>query len=257
MSDKPVDKPGVLRETDDEARRMARKLVRGARFMALAVIDVQTGFPSASRALTATGLDGIPVILASALSAHTKGLLADPRCSVLAGEPGKGDPLAHPRITLQCLAEPVERETDAHSHLRERFLDRHPKAALYVDFPDFRFFRLIPQSASLNGGFGRAYALVGTDLLIAESGVPDEWRDLQRRLKEMPGIAAEAGVRLFREGTGNFRFAGVDPSGFDLACGDRLARYEFDRPIFTPAEAFSCISELRISGMPEDPLPEI
>jgi len=257
MSDKPADKPSVLRETDDEARRMARKLVRGARFMALAVIDVETGFPSASRALTATDLDGIPVILASALSAHTKGLLADPRCSLLAGEPGKGDPLAHPRITLQCRAEPVDRQTDAHAQIRERFLDRHPKAALYVDFPDFRFFRLIPQSASLNGGFGRAYALVGTDLVIAGSATADEWRDLQRRLKEMPGIATEAGARLFREGHGSFRFAGVDPSGFDLACGDRLARYEFDQPIFTPAEVFTYISKLCISGTPEDSLPEI
>jgi heme iron utilization protein len=169
MTEKAQDKPQLLRETDEEARRLARTLMRDARYMALAVLDPATGFPSASRALTATDLDGVPVILASALSGHTKGLLADPRCSLLAGEPGKGDPLAHPRITVQCLADVVERPGEAHDRLRARFLDFHPKAALYVDFPDFRFFRLVPQSAALNAGFGRAYALTRQDLLSDES----------------------------------------------------------------------------------------
>ena len=158
MAEERDDKPSLLRDTDEDARRLARTLVRGARYMALAVLDPQSGFPAASRALTATDLDCVPIILASALSGHTKGLAADPRCSLLAGEPGKGDPLAHPRITLQCLAEPVERPSENHERIRERFLDHHPKAALYVDFPDFRFFRLVPQCASLNGGFGRPCA---------------------------------------------------------------------------------------------------
>lgn len=170
MTGKAPDKPQLLRETDEEARRLARALMHDARYMALAVLDPATGFPSASRALTGTDVEGVPVILASALSGHTKGLLADPRCSLLAGEPGKGDPLAHPRITVQCLANVVERPGEAHDRLRTRFLDFHPKAALYVDFPDFRFFRLVPQSAALNAGFGRAYALTREDLLSEESG---------------------------------------------------------------------------------------
>ena len=239
-----ADKPGVLRETDDEARRLARTLVRGARHMALAVIDPETGFPSTSRALTATDLDGTPVILASALSAHTKGLLADDRCSLLAGEPGKGDPLAHPRITLQCRAVPVGREDDLHRRLRERFLDRHPKAALYIDFPDFRFFRLVPQSGSLNGGFGRAYALPGSDLVLPESLDTDKWRDLQARLREMPEAAARIVARLHSAKSANWRFAGGDPAGFDLVGGDRQLRQEFDAPIWSPESAFDYIAEM-------------
>src|SRR6478609_7479038 len=118
-------------------------------------------FPSASRALIGTDIDGVPVILVSALSAHTKALTADPRASLLVGEPGKGDPLAHPRLGVQCLAQKIGRATPLHERVRTRFLSRHPKASLYADFPDFCFFRLRPRLASLNGGFGRAYVLTG------------------------------------------------------------------------------------------------
>jgi putative heme iron utilization protein len=90
----------------------------------------------------------------------------DPRASLLAGEPGKGDPLAHPRITVQCVAEPIAKDSDAHPAMREVFLTRHPKTKLYIDFDDFLFFRLVPMSANLNGGFGQAFILEGKDLTI-------------------------------------------------------------------------------------------
>ena len=256
-TDKPRDKPQVLRETDDEARRLARILVRGARYMALAVIEPETGFPSASRALTATDLDGVPVILASFLSGHTKGVLADPRCSLLAGEPGKGDPLAHPRITIQCLAEVVERESAPHALIRERFLDRHPKAALYVDFPDFRFFRLVPQSASLNGGFGRAYALAGPDLVFAESFDPPDWLDLQRKLREMTELASSVAAHVGGGNESNWRFGGVDPCGIDLISANRQVRHEFPTGFSSVEAAFYYISGLSETNEQSIPPPEI
>lgn len=160
------DKSSVLRETDEDARRQARILLRSARHAALAVLDPETGFPTVSRVLTGTDIDGVPVILVSGLSAHTKALSKDPRASALFGEPGKGDPLAHPRLSVQCRAERVDRGSPLHERIRARFLARHPKAKLYVDFPDFCFFRLMPLAASLNGGFGKAYVLPGEDLMI-------------------------------------------------------------------------------------------
>ena len=50
---------------------------------------------------------GEPVFFISRLSAHFPNLEADPRCSLLIGEPGKGDPLAHPRMTLIGRAEKI------------------------------------------------------------------------------------------------------------------------------------------------------
>ncbi|MBP1845385.1 putative heme iron utilization protein [Rhizobium petrolearium] len=229
-----TDKPSVLRETDDDARRLARMLVRGARYMALAVLDPETGFPSVSRALTGIDVDGVPVILVSALSGHTKGLVADPRCSLLAGEPGKGDPLAHPRITVQALAESVVRDTPDHARIRSRFLDRHPKAALYADFADFRFFRIVPQSASLNGGFGRAYVLAGADLIIPEPGTAPEWLELSKSLKNMIDAAEKLAARLGAKNGRNWRFAGVDRAGIDIVDGDLQLRHEFDELAASP-----------------------
>jgi putative heme iron utilization protein len=256
MTDK-TDKPAVLRETDEEARRLARMLVRGARHMALAVIDPETGFPSASRALTATDLDGTPVILASALSTHTKALLADPRCSLLAGEPGKGDPLAHPRITLQCRAASVPRGDQVHDRLRQRFLDRHPKASLYIDFPDFRFFRLESQSASLNGGFGRAYALPGNDLVTPVPVDVTAWQVLQAKLREMQELAATLARVISAPKSAKWRFAGTDPAGFDLVSGDVQVRYEFDGPVLSPEAAFTTISKIADSATQGASRPEI
>jgi putative heme iron utilization protein len=239
-----ADKPQVLRDTDDEARRLARVLVRGARYMALAVLEPQTGHPFASRVLTGTDVDGAPVILVSALSTHTSALLADPRCSLLAGEPGKGDPLAHPRITVQCNAETVARETPDHLRIRQRFLDRHPKAQLYVDFPDFRFFRLLPQAASLNGGFGRAYALDGSDLLISDPGTGDEWAGLQDRLRDMPEEATRIAHRIGAKIGQNWRFGGVDRAGFDLIDGDVQLRHEFETALSSPQTVLDYISKM-------------
>lgn len=230
------DKPSPIRETDDEARRLACTLLRGARYAALAVIDAETGFPAVSRALLGFDLDGVPVILVSDLASHTAGLKKDPRCSIMTGEPGKGDPLAHARITVFCTAVPVEQGSADHIRIRDRFIARHRKAGLYVDFADFRFFRLVPSSAALNGGFGKAYVLTGAELTIRNSSFAAEWLHLQKLVGAMTAEAsAAAGVLKARE-TDNWSISGADMAGFDLISGDILLRYELDTPVSTPNE---------------------
>jgi len=243
-----TDKPSVLRETDDDARKLARVLLRSARYVALAVVDPQTGFPSVSRVVLGTDVDGVPVILVSGLSAHTLALDADPRCSLMAGEPGKGDPLAHPRLTVQCLAERIRRDDPMHHRLRTRFLARHPKTRLYIDFPDFGFFRLEPQAASLNGGFGRAYAMPGTDLVIRFGDSPIWVDDANQALQDLalavPAAATYIAVHLYGVKTGNWRFCGVDAAGIDLICGDKLLRHEFATPILIKSHLINHISKI-------------
>ncbi|GEO84012.1 MULTISPECIES: HugZ family protein [Alphaproteobacteria] len=242
------DKPSVIRETDDEARGLARRLLRSARFVALAVIDPQTHFPSVSRVLIGTDTDGVPVILVSQLSAHTRALDADNRVSLLAGEPGKGDPLAHPRLTLQCVAEPVERDGAAHDRLRTRFIDRHPKAKLYIDFPDFRFFRLVPKSASLNGGFGRAYLLPGEDFLIPSEPSGEvsgnEAALLQDLASARPELAAQLATGPCGKKPGKWLLCGLDRAGIDIISGDLLVRYDFRHLIESKADLYSLISNI-------------
>lgn len=161
MSGKKID---PIRQTDDEARAMAGRLVREAAFGSLGVLEPQTGFPLVSRIALAAGEEAVPFFLASDLSAHSRALAADPRCSLMLGEPGKGDALAHPRVTLVGRASAIPQDAAQALELRGRWLARHPKAKLYVDFADFRFYRLAVERALLNGGFGKAYVLTGEDL---------------------------------------------------------------------------------------------
>lgn len=230
------DKPSVLRETDDEARKLARTLLRSARSAALAVLEPGQGsFPFVSRALIGTDIDGVPVILVSKLSTHTQALAEDSRCSLLVGEIGKGDPLAHARLTVQCEAEKVELESTRHGQLRERFLRRHPKAQLYVDFPDFAFFRLTPLRASLNGGFGRAYVLEGHELMIQSPAIDDIAAMEGRAIDHMNSDHADAATRYaqtFCKAAGEgWTISGIDAAGLDLSLGDQLKRLEFDEPL--------------------------
>ena len=165
----------TLREVDGDAIALAARLLGSARHGTLAVLEAGGGHPLASRTAFACDTDGAPIILVSRLAAHTAALEADPRCSLLVGEPGSGDPLAHPRMTLIARARPLERGTDEGARARERFLAAHPKSALYADFADFSFWRIEAARASLNGGFGRAWLLDGEPLraaLAAATGVP-------------------------------------------------------------------------------------
>lgn len=153
-----------FREADDAARELARRLLANAPHGALAVLDPADGHPLASRVAVGLDRDGTPLLLLSSLSAHTAALAADPRCSLLVGEPGAGDPLAHPRLAVTGRAVRLDRRTPAHAQARDRWLERHPEARTYVDFGDFGFWRLEPQRGLLNGGFARAYRLDAADL---------------------------------------------------------------------------------------------
>ncbi len=163
-ADPTAPRPDPVRPADDEARALARRLLASARHGALATLEPGTGDPLASRTAVALDADGAPLLLLSALSAHFGALEADPRCSLLVGEPGAGDPLAHPRLTVTGVARRLGRDGPDAARVRERWLAAHPKAALYVDFADFAFWRLEPLRGSLNGGFGRAYRLDRDDL---------------------------------------------------------------------------------------------
>ncbi len=90
----------------------------------------------------ATDVDGSPVILTSRLSTHTANLEADGRASVLLAETGKGDPLAHPRLTVLGTFARVARDGADDARVRRRFLARHPKSELYAGFGDFAFWRM-------------------------------------------------------------------------------------------------------------------
>jgi putative heme iron utilization protein len=230
----------VIRETDAEAIRLAKTLLRTARYGALAALEPGSGTPLASRVAVAADLDGTPLILVSRLSEHTGAILADPRCSLLLGEPGKGDPLAYPRISLRCRAVRVEREAPDHHRAERRYLNRHPKAKLYAGFADFSFFRLAIARASLNAGFGKAYQLTGDELVCGLAA------NTELALAEQPALdhmnadhrdAIDVYARAFAGADGSgWTMTGIDAEGFDIARGDDSRRVFFDAPLDSASE---------------------
>ena len=229
--------------SDFDAQETAKQLLRTIRAGALATLDSDTGFPFASLASVATDLDGAPLLLMSTLAAHTRHLEADPRASILLAQGGKGDPLAHPRLTvIGRIARTQE------PRARARFLARHPKAQLYADFADFAFWRMEMERAHLNGGFARAMQLradeVSTGLSGAESLVAAAEGAVAHMNEEHREALALYATRLVGEAAGDWRATGVDPEGLDLACGDRTARLHFPRRIETPGALRGVLKEL-------------
>ncbi len=146
-----------FQKPDDTARNLALQLISSARHGALATL--KNAAPFVTRMALAPSDVGL-LTLVSDLAPHTAALRDKPEASLLLGEPGKGDPLAHPRITLQVRAEFLDKTEETTA----AYLAIQPKAQLYIGFGDFHIVRLEPTEAILNGGFGKAYRLTGKDL---------------------------------------------------------------------------------------------
>lgn len=219
---------------------LGRELLRSARIGTLATIEDGTGFPFATLTNVASDVDGAPLILVSGLSTHTRNLLGDARVSLLLTKSGqnaraeKGDPLAHPRLTVQARAMRVEDEASL-PRLRARFLARHPKAQMYVDFPDFTFFRLEPVSVHLNGGFARAFdgdpRYLTADLEDLNAFAALEAEALAHLNAEHADTLSLYAEKLARRGAGKWRAAALDPHGLDLMLGDEVARIAFAQEV--------------------------
>jgi heme iron utilization protein len=233
--------PNRLPETapapDFDPKALAKSLLRATRAGALATIDRNTGHPFASLVNVATDADGAPLILTSRLSTHTANLEQDGRASLLLAATGKGDPLAHPRLTLLGTFRPLARKDADEPRARRRFLARHPKSQLYAGFADFSFWRLDVVSAHLNGGFARAADLKAADVMTDISGAADLLDAEAGAVAHMNDDHAEAvrlyATKLLGAEDGKWRLSGLDPDGLDLALGDAMLRLPFPERVST------------------------
>jgi heme iron utilization protein len=221
--EKPPAEPAAVRA---QAIADAKRLMRLARTAALATIEPESGGPLTTLVGVASDFDGAPLFLMSTLARHTRHLASDPRASALLSEaPERGDPLNHPRITLTGRI-----ERSAEPGVRRRYLQRNPKAKLYVDFDDFAFFRLAIEAVHFNGGFGRADLLTPADVLISRESEPALVEAEPRLLAEINGRADADVTRLAGRkisGRQPWRAIGLDAEGLDLSAGVSTARLAF------------------------------
>ncbi len=238
MANAPTDRDTTAHA---EAVADAKRLMRLARTGALATLDAG-GSPLTTLVGVASDFDGAPLFLMSTLSRHTRNLAHDPRASLLlAGTHDRGDPLNHPRVTLNGPA-----ELDPASRAKSRYLKRNPKAALYAQFADFGMFRLRIESVHFNGGFGRAGALAPADVLASRVGDAALTAAEDRLLAEVNALGEAALARLagHKGARPTWRAIGLDSEGLDLAVGGRAGRAQFRAPADDPAKWRARLREL-------------
>ncbi len=243
MTETPL--PRLPQPSPDQLREFVREsknLLRSVRAGALATLDA-AGLPFATLVNVATAHDGAPILLMSTLAAHTRNLEARPHASILLARSGKGDPLAHPRLTVKgTLAR------DGDPTVRARFLARHPKSELYADFPDFSFWRMRVTGFHLNGGFARA-ADFEPEAILAETHDADALRAAEADAIEHLNRDHADALRLYAarfDGQPDARWhaTGIDPDGLDLAAGDRTSRIFFPQRVTNPADLRAVLVDL-------------
>ena len=167
----------------------------------------------------------------SKLSTHTANLEVDGRASLLLAEYGKGDALAHPRLTVLGSMAQVAREGADDARVRRRFLASHPKSELYAGFGDFAFWRMDVVSAHLNGGFARAADLTAAEVLTDMSDAAALIEVEPDAIAHMNADHAEAcrlyATKLLGAPDGKWSCVGIDPDGLDLQLGQTALRLAF------------------------------
>ena len=229
---KPEARPGAI----------VKDLLRRAETAALATTLQRGGAqaPYASLVLMACDQGGAPLLLLSDLADHSKNIAADPRVSLLLdGHGPEEEPLTGARASVQGRAAVVR---DA--ALLDRFVARHPTAATYAGFGDFRLYRVEPEAAHLVAGFGRIHWLEGGELEIeaGPAALAAAEGDIIAHMNQDHADALDliAGRVLGLDGEG-WQLVGVDPEGFDLRRGRKLDRGRFEKSV---RDAESCRVEL-------------
>lgn len=180
------------------------------------------GYPFATALPFATDQQHRPVFLISRLAEHTQNLAADPRASLLVRIPLADGEMA--RATVVGPVAPIEAEP----LLVGRYLRYQPEAERFLQFGDFRFFRMEPAQARIIGGFAQAGWLDGERIGVSPRLTLPEEREL------LDALAAPAGATLL----------GVDSLGLDLRLGAQRLRLGFEAGPLAAADVAAAAQDL-------------
>ena len=249
----PPRSPDVPEPPEPTYAERARTLLYLGRHGTLATLSRRhPGHPFASVMPYALDAEGRPLLLISTMAMHTQNLQSDPRTSLLVTQPEwTGDPLAGGRVTLMGDARPVQGE-DAKA-ARGAYLARHEKAAFWVDFEDFAFWRIDVADVYFVGGFAAMdwvtegdYRAAAPDPLADAAGgiITHMNQDHADALVTYARVLGAEPVAEAAEAT----MTSVDRLGFKLRvrAGDRLGsvRIPFPREVRTASDARVVLIEM-------------
>ena len=215
-----------------------RSLMRNSDRASLATV-AGDGAPYASLVLLALDLDAAPLLLLSDLAEHSRNIARDSRVSLLIdATAGLDDPLTGSRASLIGKMVPIKDE-----RLMARFVNRHPSAALYAGFGDFRLYRMDLGRAHLVAGFGRIRWIEAGEILLAGDPRPLAQAE-ESIIAHMNGDHAGAVNRIARRAfdkgpSEGWRMTGIDPEGADFRSGGAIARAVFRTLIWDAGAARS------------------
>lgn len=212
----------------------ARRLLRRARTAALGTSNLDPPGPYISLANIATDGPGRPIIFISKLAWHTRNILATPSGSIMVSEiPAEGDALTGPRVTIMGDFEPI-----AAAEISERYAEHHPAARFYLEFPDFSFWRLIPQKIHAVAGFGRIETMDPDEVFLPESAAAAVMASVPGAIAHMNEDHADAvalyATKLLAAPAGDWRITAIDPDGAHLGLVDKVLRLAFEEPVTSP-----------------------
>jgi putative heme iron utilization protein len=228
----------------------ARTLVHLARSGTLSTLSRRhAGHPFGSVMPYAPDERGAPLLLISSMAMHTQNLEADPRASLLVTQPGwTEDPLAGGRVTLMGRA--IRATDDARPAAREAYLARHPKAAFWVDFEDFAFWRLEVADVYFVGGFAAMDWVTGDGYAVARPDpLADSAEDIAAHMNRDHSAAVLTLARAHADADAEeATMLSVDRLGFRVRVrsGERLhgARISFPREVVSAEECRAALIEM-------------
>lgn len=231
-------------QTGDEQAERAWQLLAGAFHAVLSTHSHEhEGYPFGSVVPYVLDPDGLPLMLLSHLSQHTRNLDADPRCGLTVSEPGNGDVQQLGRLSAIGDVLPVAPAADA-----DRYFNYFPHTRPYYEQLGFRFYRFNPRRFHWNGGFATARwfsadRLVRANPLTREvqarivAHMNQDHSDALSRYLSRSDMPADSAVVMI----------GIDALGMDLRVDKTLHRVPLLRPIASADEAREVLVEMAVT----------
>lgn len=224
---------------------VSRLLLRRAGKGGLATVDRNDGKPYASLVVYAALADASPVMLLSDLADHSMNIRENTACSLLIDGLAPGsESLAGTRLTVQGRIAVVEDDAT----LKARIVARHPEAATYAGFKDFKTYRITAERMHLIGGFGMIHWIDAPDVL---ADAPELDAAAGEVIEHMNTDHADA-VALYAKQAGmkggEWRMIGIDTDGVDLSDGSKFCRLDTDGRMLTPGDARRALAAMAKSA---------
>eukprot|EP00879_Flechtneria_rotunda_P010843 GHRR01011332.1.p1 GENE.GHRR01011332.1~~GHRR01011332.1.p1 ORF type:complete len:317 (+),score=110.76 GHRR01011332.1:686-1636(+) len=227
----------AARPSPAEYGRTLMTLARSCVLSTVSSHPSSSGFPFGSVVEFAVDSEGRPLLATSTLSPHTADLQADGRCSITVTAPGFKS-LQDARFTLTGTAKQLS-DMDRPA-AREVYLAKYPEA-FYVDFGDFRWFRMEDtKGGRYVGGFGRVASVTEEDYKAAQpdpvasfaphvcghmNGEVSHIKDMQDMVKHYVGLTVQ-----------DAKLLDIDRLGINLQCNRDGKSFKLRLPFIRSAE---------------------